>query len=144
MALAVDKLPLLPCSFFLWSGSVRPVWFLGSLQSLCSRPQLNTIRHLTPVRSIRPTGQARRAAKLSIHFCDICGLFTLLNVYPVKSTGLKWTISLGLALLNQEFILSGRSLFNWGMPDVSRNIVSFRSCHGFPFIILFLTAKTTI
>ena len=87
-------------------------WILHSLQSLCSRPQLNTIRHLTPVRSIRPTGQARRAAMLSIHFCGIGGLFTPLNVYPVKSTGLKWTISLGLALLNQEFILSGRSIFS--------------------------------
>jgi hypothetical protein len=30
------------------------------------------------------------------------------------------------------------------MPDVSRNIVSFCSCHGFPFILLFLTTKTTI
>ena len=30
------------------------------------------------------------------------------------------------------------------MPDVSRNIVSFRSCHGFLSIILFLTAKTSI
>ena len=30
------------------------------------------------------------------------------------------------------------------MPDVSRNIVSFRSRHGFALIILFLTAKTAI
>jgi len=74
----------------------------------------------------------------------------------VKSTGLKWAISLGLALLNvypvkceayftgAEPILSGRSIFNWGVPDVTRNIMSFRSVHGFLWIIFFLTAKTTI
>ena len=30
------------------------------------------------------------------------------------------------------------------MPDVSRNIVSFCSCHGFPLIILFLPLKSSI
>jgi hypothetical protein len=55
----------------------------------------------------------------------------------VKSTGLKWTISLGLALLNvypvkceayltgAEPILSGRSIFNWGVPvkqDALKNL----------------------
>jgi len=28
-------------------------------------------------------GQARQAAKLSIHFCGICGLFTPFNVKPI-------------------------------------------------------------
>jgi hypothetical protein len=41
-------------------------------------------------------------------------------------------------------ILSGQSIFEWGVQDVNRNIMSFRYGHGFLGIIFYLNAKTML
>ena len=55
-------------------------------------------------------GQARREAKLSIHFYGICGLFTPLNVYPACPIYPACPVALKMVLGLNGFVF----LFNWG------------------------------